>query len=60
MSPTAIKLAKQSFNTDSESIRAVGALGVSAVTLYYGSEEALEGQRAFMEQRKPDFRQFRR
>ena len=27
MSPTAIKIAKQSFNTDTESIRAVGALG---------------------------------
>jgi dihydroxynaphthoic acid synthetase len=60
MSPTAIKLAKQSFNTDSESIRGVGALGISAVTLYYGTDEALEGQRAFAESRKPDFRQFRR
>ena len=59
MSPTALKLAKQSFNTDTESIRAVGALGISAVTLYYASEEALEGQRAFMENRPPDFRQFR-
>jgi 2-ketocyclohexanecarboxyl-CoA hydrolase len=60
MSPTAIKLAKQSFNTDSESIRAVGALGISAVTMYYGTDEALEGQKAFTENRKPDFRQFRR
>ena len=60
MSPTAIKLAKQSFNTDTEAIRAVGALGISAVTLYYGSDEAMEGQKAFMENRKPDFRQFRR
>ena len=60
MSPTAITLAKQSFNTDTESIRGVGALGISAVTLYYGTEEALEGQRAFTEKRQPDFRQFRR
>ena len=60
MSPTAIKLAKQSFNTDTEAIRGVGALGISAVALYYGSDEALEGQRAFIEKRPPDFRQFRR
>jgi len=60
MSPTAIKLAKQSFNTDTEAIRGVSALGISAVTLYYASEEALEGKAAFMENRKPDFRQFRR
>jgi 2-ketocyclohexanecarboxyl-CoA hydrolase len=59
MSPTAIKLAKQSFNTDTESIRSVGALGISALTLYYGTEEAMEGQRAFTERRDPDFRQFR-
>ena len=60
MSPTAIKLAKQSFNADTESIRGIGTLGISALGLYYGTEEALEGQRAFMERRPPDFRQFRR
>jgi len=60
MSPTAIKLAKQSFNSDTESIRGMSAVAISAVALYYGSEEALEGQAAFMEKRPPDFRQFRR
>jgi naphthoate synthase len=60
MSPTAIKLAKQSFNTDTESIRGVGALGIAALGLYYGTDEAQEGQRAFSERRDPDFRQFRR
>jgi len=60
MSPTAIKLAKQSFNTDTESIRGIGAMGLSAVALYYASDEAAEGQRAFTEKRQPDFRQFRR
>ena len=60
MSPTAIKLAKQSFNADSESIRGIGALGISALALYYGTDEAMEGQRAFIERRPPDFRQFRR
>ncbi len=60
MSPTAITIAKQSFNTDSESIRAVGALGISALALYYGTDEAMEGQRAFTERRPPNFRQYRR
>lgn len=60
MSPTALKLAKQSFNTDTESIRAAGALGMSALALYYGSAESAEGHRAFSERRPPDFRQFRR
>jgi len=39
---------------------ATGALGISAVALSYGSEEAMERQKAFMENRKPDFRKFRR
>lgn len=52
MSPTAIKLAKQSFNADTESIRGMSALAISAVALY--------SQAAFMEKRPPDFRQFRR
>jgi 2-ketocyclohexanecarboxyl-CoA hydrolase len=60
MSPTAIKLAKQSFNTDSESIRAVSAFAISAVAMYYGTDEALEGKNAFVEGRKPDFVQFRK
>ena len=59
MSPTAIKIAKQSFNIDTESIRAVGALGIAALALYYGTDEAMEGQKAFTERRPPDFRQFR-
>jgi naphthoate synthase len=59
MSPTAIKIAKQSFNTDTESIRGMGALGIAALALYYGTDEAMEGQRAFTERRPPDFRQFR-
>src|SRR3984893_16444088 len=60
ISPTAIKLAKQSFNTDSESIRAVSAFAISAVALFYGTDESLEGAKAFAENRKPNFVQFRR
>jgi 2-ketocyclohexanecarboxyl-CoA hydrolase len=55
-SPTAIAIAKRAFNADSESIRAIGGLGFEALALYYGTEESLEGGRAFREKRKPEFR----
>jgi 1,4-dihydroxy-2-naphthoyl-CoA synthase len=60
LSPTALKIAKASFNADTDHIRGIGGLGMSAVALYYGTEEALEGKNAFLERRKPDFRRFRR
>jgi 2-ketocyclohexanecarboxyl-CoA hydrolase len=56
LSPTAIAIAKRSFNADSENIRGIGALGFEALALYYQGEEAKEGTRAFMEKRKPNFR----
>jgi 2-ketocyclohexanecarboxyl-CoA hydrolase len=55
-SPTAIAIAKRSFNADTEHLRAIGALGFEAVALYYGTEESKEGGRAFREKRKPNFR----
>ncbi len=59
MSPTAIKLAKASFNCDTEHIRGSGGLAFRALALYYGTEEALEGKKAFLEKRKPAFSKFR-
>ncbi len=59
-SPTAITLAKASFNAESEHIRGVGAVALRGLALYYGTEEAVEGKNAFLEKRKPDFRKFRR
>jgi 2-ketocyclohexanecarboxyl-CoA hydrolase len=55
-SPTALKIAKASFNADSESIAGIGTMGFNAVELYYGTDEAQEGARAFLEKRAPDFR----
>ncbi len=57
-SPTAIALAKRSFNADSEAIRGIGSLGFQAVALYYGTEESKEGGAARQEKRPPDFRKF--
>jgi 2-ketocyclohexanecarboxyl-CoA hydrolase len=55
-SPTAIAIAKRSFNADTESIRGIGGMGMQALSMYYASEESKEGVRAFNEKRKPDFR----
>jgi len=57
-SPTALKLAKYSMNADSEHMHGIGALGFSALKLYYTTEEAQEGARAFLEKRPPDFRKY--
>jgi 2-ketocyclohexanecarboxyl-CoA hydrolase len=54
-SPTAIALAKRSFNADSENIRGIGQLAFQALALYFGTEEAKEGGNALREKRKPDF-----
>src|SRR3954468_10061788 len=56
LSPTAIAIAKRSFNADSENIRGIGALGFEAFAVYYGSEEAKEGTTAFLEKPPPGFR----
>jgi 2-ketocyclohexanecarboxyl-CoA hydrolase len=54
--PSAIAIAKRSFNADSENIRGIGALGFEALALYYDTDEAKEGTAAFLEKRRPDFR----
>ncbi len=58
-SPTAIALAKRSFNADTESIRGIGALGMQGLALYYGTEESKEGGEAMKEKRAPEFRKHR-
>lgn len=56
LSPTAIAIAKKSFNLDSESIRGISAMGMQALSLFYESAESREGVAAFMEKRPPKFR----
>ena len=57
-SPTAIALAKKSFNVDTEMIRGMGGLAMHALKLYYETAESAEGGNAFREKRKPDFFKF--
>src|ERR671930_208417 len=58
-SPTALRLAKQSFNADTEHLAGITELGFSALELYYQTEESLEGRNAFLEKRPPEFRKRR-
>jgi 2-ketocyclohexanecarboxyl-CoA hydrolase len=55
LSPTAIAIAKRSFNADSDSIRGISSLGMQALALYYGTDESHEGVNAFLQKRKPRF-----
>ncbi|MGE3155854.1 MAG: enoyl-CoA hydratase-related protein [Xanthobacteraceae bacterium] len=55
-SPTAIAIAKRSFNADTEQLRGLSSLGFEAVSLFYDTEESKEGGRAFREKRPPKFR----
>jgi len=58
-SPTALALAKQSFNIDSEPRAGVAQFASTALGLYYGTDEAMEGRNAFVEKRPVDFGKFR-
>ncbi|HMM13399.1 MAG TPA: 2-ketocyclohexanecarboxyl-CoA hydrolase [Parvibaculum sp.] len=57
-SPTAIAIAKRSFNADTDHIKGIGAMGMQSVALYYDTDEAREGTNAFKEKRKPEFRKY--
>lgn len=57
-SPTALAIAKASFNADSDQIRGIGNVAMQSVALYYDTDESKEGVNAFMEKRSPDFRKF--
>ena len=57
-SPTAIAIAKRSFNAATDNLRGISSMGMQALALYYDTDESREGVRAFMEKRKPKFRKF--
>jgi 2-ketocyclohexanecarboxyl-CoA hydrolase len=59
LSPTALKVLKQSFNTDTEHFAAIGQMAYSALKLFGESAEAQEGITAFNEKRRPDFASYR-
>src|SRR5271166_4974116 len=57
-SPTAIAIAKRSFNMDTAHQAGIAGLGMYALKLYYDTEESREGVKALGEKRKPEFRKF--
>lgn len=60
LSPTALRLLKAAFNADCDGQAGLQQLAGDATLLFYLTEEAKEGKRAFLEKRKPDFRKFPR
>jgi len=59
-SPLAIRLLKSSFNAELDGQTGIQELAGNATLLYYMSEEAQEGKKAYNEKRKPDFKKFPR
>jgi naphthoate synthase len=58
-SPTALKMLKYAFHAEVDGVPGITNLGVGGLSMYYTTEESLEGRNAFMEKRKPDFRKYR-
>ncbi len=59
-SPLAIRLLKSAFNAELDGQAGIQELAGNATLLYYMSEEAQEGKKAYNEKRKPDFSKYPR
>lgn len=59
-SPLAIRLLKSAFNAELDGQQGIQELAGNATLLYYMTEEAQEGKKAYLEKRKPDFNKFPR
>jgi naphthoate synthase len=59
-SPLALRCLKAALNADCDGQVGLLDLAGNATLLYYLSEEAQEGKKAFLEKRKPEFRKFAR
>ncbi|CAG5069263.1 1,4-dihydroxy-2-naphthoyl-CoA synthase [Dyadobacter sp. CECT 9623] len=57
-SPLSIRMLKSSFNAELDGQAGIQELAGNATLLYYLSEEAKEGQKSFLEKRKPDFSKY--
>lgn len=55
MSPTAIRFLKSAFLVATDGLAGMQEFAGNATGLYYTTDEAHEGSRAFLEKRKPDF-----
>src|SRR6266545_3706654 len=57
-SPLALRMLKASFNAADDGLAGIQQLAGDATLLYYMSEEAQEGKRAYLEKRRPEFERF--
>ena len=59
-SPTALKLAKYSFNSETDGLFGISSMGKASLDLFKTTAEAAEGTEAFTEKRPPDFSPYRK
>ena len=59
-SPLAIRMLKMGFNAELDGQAGIQELAGNATLLYYLTEEAQEGKKAFLEKRKPNFKKFQK
>ena len=59
-SPMALRCLKSALNADCDGQAGLQEMAGNATMLYYMSEEGQEGRNAYLEKRKPDFKQFAR
>jgi naphthoate synthase len=60
MSPTAIRFLKSAFLVATDGLAGLQEFAGNATGLYYTTDEAHEGSRAFLEKREPNYRRFPR
>ncbi len=59
-SPVALRMIKAGLNAELDGQAGIQELAGNATMLYYMTDEAQEGKKAFLEKRKPDFRKYPR
>ncbi|CAL9755257.1 unnamed protein product [Musa acuminata subsp. burmannicoides] len=59
-SPTAIRVLKSALNAVDDGHAGLQELGGNATLVFYGTEEASEGKKAYLNHRRPDFSKFPR
>ena len=57
-SPLALRMLKASMNAADDGLAGIQQLAGDATLLYYMTEEAQEGKRAYLEKRRPEFERF--